>query len=348
MRKKYNLFISEPLSYNISDVSRFAHPDLAEMINPLLKKYSQHQEICDLLLMIIWQGELKTCSEKALGFALNKKKDDYTRIYGIRAVKAAGSEAEKNKLVNVLIADSTIKSEKLIGAIIAAFAPGILCIQDILTFIQRIKKSKNRPNAMLRQSLREYFVHNCPEADIIEWIRGLSPLLKQPPVIERRFFEISQKYSWLLPFTVLAIERLVRSKNQNCFDECILEIISLAQGARSFYLHHLEEHTLAELIPKWPELNRSLFWFDVALARKHLDKKNDNRLTRWWQARTCEHYWQFTEKDFEKILEEITIKPDLDDRLVALSLAFQIYKENGRGRALKDSLCFQEVILHLT
>jgi len=268
----------------------------------LLDKYSKHQEICDLLLMIIWQGEIKDCAEKAFNFALNVKNDVYTRIYGIRAVKAVGSKNEKNKLVNALIADPTVKSEKLIGEIIAAFAPGILCIQDILTLIQRIEKSEKRPNALLRQSLREFFAHKCSNEDIIEWVHNFSPLLKQPPVIERRFFEVSQKYSWLLPFTVLAVERLVRIKHQNCFDTSVLEIISLAQGVRYFGYLHAEKHSLDELVPKWPELNRALFWFDVTLARRNLDKKKGERLIRFGQARTLDNYWQFTWP--KNILEE--------------------------------------------
>ncbi|MFX0200816.1 MAG: hypothetical protein ACFFCW_32245, partial [Candidatus Hodarchaeota archaeon] len=140
-----------------------------------------------------------------------------------------------------------------------------------------------------------------------------------------------------------AAERLVRIKHRNALDDSVLEIISFAQAARSFGDYHSEDHALAELVPKWSELNRALFWLDVALARRHRDKKREKRLTNWWQVGAFDHFWRFTEEDFEKILEDIGARPYMDDRLVALSLAFQIYKESGRGRArrllLKKAVC---------
>ena len=326
------------LSFDISELRRFAHPDLDETINRLLNIYSGQEEIRELLLRIIWQGELQGCSEKALAFALDDTNDIYTRVCGIRAVGAACSEDQKKMLVDALIADSTLKNEKLIGELISTFVPDMLCSQDVLSLIQRIEKPDRYSDAWIRHSLKEFCLHQCPEADIIGWIKGLLPLLKQPPFIERRFFEVSQKHGWLLPFAVLAAERLVRIKHPNTLDESVIEIISLAQAARFFGDYHSEKHVFAELIPKWPELNRTLFWFDVALARRHLDKKQDKCLTSWRYVDALDHFWQFTEEDFERILGDISNKSSMNDRLVALSLAFQTYKDNGRGRTRRLSL----------
>jgi hypothetical protein len=326
------------LSFDISEVRRFAHPDLDETINRLLNIYSGHEEIRELLLRIVWQGELQGCSEKALAFALNNTNDIYTRVCGIRAVGAAGSEDQKKRLVNALIDDSAFNDEKLIGELISTFVPDMLCLQDVLSLIQRIEKSERYPDAWISHSLKEFCLHKIPEADIIEWIHGLSLLLKQPPVIERRFFEVSQQHIWLLPFAILSAERLVHIKHPNALDESVIEIVSLAQAARSLGDYHSEKHALAELVPKWSELNRTLFWFDVALTRRHLDKKQDKCLTSWWQVGALDHFWRFTEGDFERLLEDISNKSSMDDRLVALSLAFQIYKDNGRGRTCRLSL----------
>jgi hypothetical protein len=326
------------LSFDISEVRRFAHPDMDETINRLLNIYSGHEEIRKLLLRIVWQGELKGCSEKALDFALNDTNDIYTCVCGIRAVGAACSEDQKKMLVDALIADSTLKNEKLVGELISTFVPYMLCSQDVLSLIQRIEKPNRYSDAWIRYSLKEFCLHKCPETDIIKWVNGLLPILKQPPFIERRFFEVSQEHSWLLPFAILSAERLVRINHQNALDESVIEIISLAQAARSSFGYHSEKHALAELVPRWPELNRALFWFDVALTRRHLDKKQDKCLTSWWEVGAHGHFWRFTEEDFELILEDIGNKASMDDRLVALSLAFQIYKDNGRGRISRLSL----------
>ena len=327
------------LSFDISEVRRFAHPDLAETINHLLEIHSDNEEIRELLLRIAWQGEIEACSEKAMTFALDRTNDVHTRIYGIRVINATGSEDQKKKIVKGLISDPNINSEPLIGELIEAFAPDMLGIRDILNLIPRIEKSERYSYSWIRHALKEFSQHKCPDADIIEWIRGLLTFLKQTPVIERRYFEVSQKYSWVLPYAILAAERLVRIKHPNALDESVIAVISLSQAGQIFHDYPSEKHALAELVPKWPELNRALFWFDVASVREQQNKKNDKPLTEWWRVSIFDHhYWRFIEEDFRPILDDIVTKFHMDDRLVALSLAFQIYKENGRGRARRLQL----------
>ncbi len=326
------------LSFDISEVRRFAHPDLGETINRLLKTYSGHEELCELLLRIVWQGEIPDCSEMALEFALDDTNDIYNRILGIKIIGITGSEGQKNRLMGALIPDPTFNNEKLIGELISFFAPDMLSMPEVLALIQRIEKSERYPDQWISNSLKEFCLHKCSQTDILEFIRGLLHLLKQSPVIERRFFEVSKKHSWLLPLAVLAAERLVRIKHPNALDNSVLEIISLAQAERHFVNYHSEKHALDELVPKWSELNHALFWFDVNSARRHRETKQDKRLTTWWQVGAFDHFWRFTAEDFEKIVEEIGVKSHMDDRLVALSLAFQIYKENGRGKARRSSL----------
>jgi hypothetical protein len=325
-------------SFDISEVRRFAHPDLGLTVNELLKAYRNHEEIRELLLRMIWQGEIQVCAEMALEFALDDAVDTHSRACAVRAVGAAGSNDLKKKLVEAIITDSMLKKGDLIGEFITAFAPDLLRTQDVLKLIERVEKSKEYSYTRMEADLKEYCLERCPEEEILKWCQGLLPLLKQPPVIERQYFEVSRKYRWILPYAILAVERLVRLKCPNVFDAAVLEIISLAQKAERYHDYYMKDHTLAELIPKWPELNHALFWFNVNAVRRHLDQENHGRLTDYGQAFVHNHYWRFTEKDFGKLLEDITIKPDLDDRLVALSLAFQLYREMGRGRVRRQAL----------
>ena len=279
------------LSFDISEVRRFAHPDLGETINDLLDLYSGNEDIRELLLRMAWQGEIEACSERATIFALDGTNDIYTRIYGIRVIRAAGSKDQKKKIVRELIADPTTNSEQLIGELIEAFAPDMLGIQDILSLIPRIEKSERYSFSYINQALKEFSQHKCPNADIIGWIQGLLSLLKQTPVIERRHFEVSQKYSWLLPYAILAAERLVRTKHSDALDKSIIAIISLSQAEQLLHEYPSEKHALAELVPKWPELNSVLFWFDVASVRKQQYKKNGKRLTEWWRVSIFDHHY---------------------------------------------------------
>jgi hypothetical protein len=313
------------LSFDISQVRRLAHKDLGETINELLEIYSEHKKLRELLLQIIWQGEIRACSKKALSFVLNNIKNDiYTCIYGIRAIETAGSKEQKNKIIKVVLVDSTINNEKLIGELITAFAPNELDIQKIITLLERIELEDKHSYSWLIHVLKEFSLNKCPTGKIFEWLTGLLLLLKRQPFIENRDFEISQRYCWFLPYAILAVERLVKIKHSNALEDNVLKIISFAQKERSFdiYYHH-EEHSLSELVPKWQELNHALFWFNVNSKRNNLKHKKDERLIKWWQA-GFDRYWEFNNDDFEKILEDINLKKEIDDRLVALSLVMNI------------------------
>jgi len=169
-----------------------------------------------------------------------------------------------------------------------------------------------------------------------EWVRLLL-LLKKPPVVECCSLELSERYNWLLPAAAMAAERLVGIRHANALNESVVEVISLAEGGRDLHDYGSEECALAGLVARWPQLNRALFWFDVE-SRRRLAEKNGTRITAWWHASTHPSYWEFTEEDFEWCLEDIAAKSRMDDRLVALSVTFHIYRESGRGKARRSAM----------
>lgn len=325
-------------SFDISELRRFTHPDLGQTINALLEIYRDHEEIRGLLLRMIWKGEIQSCTEMALSFVLDAANDASTRIYALRAVGAAGTGDQKRRLIDVILTDSTCKDRELIGECIAAFASEILCIRDVLKLIERVERPEEYSYTSLEGNLKQYSLEGCPEREILKWCEGLLLLLKQPPVMERRDFEVSQKHSWLLPFATLAVERLVRIKHHDALDPSALEIISFTQTADRYHYYYTKDHKLAELVPQWPELNHALFWFIVTITRQQLNLQNQGRLIDFGQAYVHNHYWRFTKEDFGKILTDIFTKPEMDDQLVALSLAFQLYQELGRGRIRRQAL----------
>jgi len=58
----------------------------------------------------------------------------------------------------------------------------------------------------------------------------------------------------------------------------------------------------------------------------------------FWQAGIFGHFWTFGADSFENHLRDIATRSSLDDKLVALTLAFAIYRENGRPAAWRMRL----------
>ncbi len=178
----------------------------------------------------------------------------------------------------------------------------------------------------------------CPIENILEWIRSIFPLIKEPPVIEKRYHEVSQKYAWLLPCAILAAERLVANKHPHALDDSVLEVISLAQSSRSWGEFRIENNALHELVPQWRELNFALFWVSVKSLRIRLNKDKNNRLTEYWQVRAYDHFWKFSGTDFGQVLNDIKTKSELEDRLIALSLALYLYQDSGNPKSQLEEL----------
>ena len=116
-----------------------------------------------------------------------------------------------------------------------------------------------------------------------------------------------------------------------------LSLISLTSVSKEYDIGDIKTN-LGELVPLWPELNAALFWFDVKDARRLLDKKKGERLTDWWQARIFRDLWRFDTKDIDLAISWIGEKQSLDDKLVALTLAFALYLEMERPESLRKRL----------
>ena len=99
-----------------------------------------------------------------------------------------------------------------------------------------------------------------------------------------------------------------------------------------------ERNSLADLIPQWPELNLALFWFDVKDCRRGIRIRKNEGLRNWRKVRIHGVYWKFTPMDFCSVLRQIEERSLMDDKIVSLSLAFDLYVQNCRPRKWRDRL----------
>ncbi len=337
--KRYAYHKNGRFSFDLTALRRFAHQDMASTIKQLLIDYRENKELCCLLFQMIWQGDIAECSDEALATVLDNSRDYYTRIYCIRIISAVGSTEQKEKLKSFFVRMTASNDGALIGELINAFIPPILTVQDVLSLIKTIEVDAETQhlNTTLHSGLKEVVNNQWSMPDVFEFIRGISLLLEEPPIIEKTYFEVSQRYCWLIPFACLAMERLIQFKDENVFNESALSVLSLLEEERMFGRHfHVEEHSLEELVLQWPELNYALFWFDVVSLRKRME--NNERLTNGWYLRMRGHYWKFTTRDFDSFIEDVSNKSFIDDRLIALSEAFEIYKESGREAKYRKKL----------
>jgi hypothetical protein len=170
-------------------------------------------------------------------------------------------------------------------------------------------------------------------------LAGMSTLLDQTPVIERGYCEVSRRFSWVMKAAARAVERLIKARNQHSLHTDSLEVLHKFRAAREWDDDFRDiKVEFASLVPDWLELNDASFWHDVAATRRVVIRKKSERLTEYWQAQVFGAFWKYEAADFDRVCGWIQSRPEQDDKLVALTLAFAIYAQNGRPRAWREHL----------
>lgn len=315
--------ISGRSALDYAAVQRFASPEISEDIKELLGTYSSNEELVTFLVRMIWLGRLTSLIGEAKALAQDPERSKYTRIAAIRALKATGSEQDLADLRASILLEGTLNRDVL-GEIIAHTVPTSATVAWLLNAIDKAEPKKRFSVDGLTDSV-ENFVLSAPMGDLSMLARELNERLGRPPHIEGRYCEVSLERAWLIKPAAIAAERLIRDRSTDALQPDVLGILRKVKTFRHWDDNAKDSEALFEtLVPQWTELNRAAFWNDVRSTRTTHFNSGDNRLTNFWQASAFGSFWSFGDDDFDYAADAITSSPDQDDKLVALTLAFQI------------------------
>ncbi len=338
-RSQVLIIVCNKMSWNnskhsISDyaaIQRFANPDMADEIRELIEQYKQNPDITSFLMRMIWQGRIKQVLPEAKLFALNDQTEKYTRIAAIRAVKEVGFEQDFQEILQGILSQKEIIDRRLLSEVVNLLEVSEDSVSWIFKVLNKTEDKQEFSTDGLSYSLVKFAERIGPEV-AAEFIKPIAELLVQKPVIERRFCEVSKRFGWLMNCGAKALEKLIISRHPAALNSDSLSILSKIPIFKEYADFESRSLTtdISGLARDWSDLNHSLFWKDIEETRKNQYFKKGERLINFWQAYYFGQYWNFEANDFERIKDDITKCKLLDDRLVALSLAFQIYTENGR------------------
>lgn len=313
-----------------SAVQRFAHHDLTEDINELLALYRSDDDIAWFLLRMVWQGEVVGALAETKQFALNAK-HVHTRLAAIRAVIDLGTAQDLADVrVALLKGDSKVNREWL-AELLDGLALDSRWLPWLLEAIERTAKKERysgRDNLAVKLSA---LTADCPLTDLPSLITGLGKLLGRPPATEQGFSTVSKRYSWLAEIAGLAVLRLLQVRHPFALDESSLEVLSKLAQAHVYDERDVRElgEKLREIVPTWPELDNKLFWYDVELARKGSVHRGEP-VIHVWQLLGFRPFWSLNKQNFCLACEQIAGFTSTHDRLMALSMAFNIYAQHDR------------------
>lgn len=321
-----------------SAVQRFTNPDLAECIRELLDKHSGDEDIVWFLLRMVQQGDIAALADKAKDFALTSRAK-YTRTAAIRALIEIGSSQDVSEVREAFIAEAPPLRRIWLSELVGNLSQTQANVDWLLTALALAAPKKQYETDPLSDSLAGY-VAGLPPALLPTLLDGLVKLLSHKPVVEQHHCEISERYSWLGQATGQALVRMIELRDPGTLKKTALSTLRKLSIAKDYGRSTFEgeSNELRQQVRGWPALNRGLFWHSIAEERARLKRKNGERLTNYWHVSTFGTYWTFDGSDFDYMRDEIAARPLLDDKLVALSLAFTLYQQNGHLRAWREAL----------
>ena len=320
-------------------VQRFAAPDLTNDVRELLHDYKCNDELTSFLLRMVRFGQLKGAKNEAMDIALDSTSEHYLRMVAFRAVFAIGTDADNTHIRQSFLNEASELNREWFAELIEGVIPTEETLSWLMECVEKTMTNKSYSSDRLTIRITE-FVESAEIELIPRLITGFNRLLNLPPFIERRLCQVSEKYLWLLDSASKGVEKLVLEHHPASLEADALDILDKLPIARDHTSHGMS-HTMSKLskhIPAWKELNRALFWFAVERARNTIGKKADEKITNYWQASLLGSFWWFEVDDFEYAAGEIYHRDCIDDKLVALSLAFDLYKKAKRPRAWREKL----------
>lgn len=318
-------------------VQRFANADLADEIKGLIRQYSTNEDLLWFLLRMVWQGRLSEALPETKQYALAPTAGKYVRIAAIRAVLAVGGADDADEVRVAFVGEARRLNREWLAELIETLPYDQRSVDWLL---QALAKSETKPRYKtdeLGEAVSRY-IQAAPVSLLPGLLAELVRLVSKRPIIERRHYEISKRHGWLLKRAAQAAERLIEARHPAALNPSCLSVLQKLPSARDYQDWDLRDtkSKIPELVPAWTELNDTLFWYQVKVARKWRDKKRNERVTSHWLA-LWNSYCRFVPDDFDRIKAQITTKRG-DDRLVALSLAFQLYRDAGRPAKWRHQL----------
>ncbi len=323
---------------DLAAVQRFANIDLTPDIKELIRRFDSHDELLWFLLRMVWQGELIGALPEARQVARTTSLGHHARVAAIRAVSALGAGKDKSELREAFLNESDTLNRDLLAALLEGTIPTTELVQWLIHCLRKVEEKQRFHVDPLVEELCGFLERSSDELLPLIVEAGNS-LLEEAPVVERRHCEISVKYSWLLKPIAIATKRLVKLRNPAALHAPCLAVLRKIPILKTYDPIEFTDTKLGlgELVAGWPELNLALFWYLAEDERTWLNREQ-KRLTDWWNVGILSSYVSFSVKDIESILTEIKSRPFIDDKLVALSLAFKLYVEAGRPPKVRAQL----------
>ncbi len=123
---------------DLDGVKRFARPDLAPVVRQLWPIHKHQEKARDLLLRLIWLGELRECADLAAEAVALGAANSQVQVIAGRALMATADGAKKAEYTAQIVRDCANLPATVVWDAVTTLFPSTLGIDDLLTILSRV------------------------------------------------------------------------------------------------------------------------------------------------------------------------------------------------------------------
>ncbi|MFY0639787.1 MAG: hypothetical protein JXR16_01995 [Bermanella sp.] len=320
-------------------ILRIALPDLTETTKELVAEYYDNDHAIFYLGRLAWQGEMHDCRSSFLPIALDPNREVFARIAAIRAVKI-NTEAEAAEAIwSKISAKESQLPRRLLAELVENTSFSESTLPLLIDSIGKVEAYSRNNASGLTYAVEQFIDQSseiCGESLLFNAIKGVGDYLKREPYVDRHECKISAEFVWLVPIAKKLISLLLKMRAPSSFEEpvfsTLLTLITMPKEGLDGI--ELEEDPLSKSVSDWKEFNDEWFWFSVSQISKEQINKG-KRYPNYFLVEFKSRYWSFSPGDFDRVIKMVEDRDNLDEKGMALSLAFNLY---GRAGGLSEDL----------
>lgn len=257
----------------IEEVRRLAHSALGPTIRQLWGSGPSNEDVRELLLELIWQGQIEECMDLALTASRDRSWNSYHRVTAVRALIACQQDSQVREIVSAILSNSPDWPPSVVRALIPSLFPEAISAHELIIILERFPEPK-RSLGGLEWALQEIARSiDCEFNDARELRDGIAALIWDARHDEAHYCREESRYKYLAQtLVILCIRQLATTTS----DANLLRACAIGYRFSHGYTSNDSRGELRALFQFDTKLRSQAFWCDLQLVDESTPSLGDH------------------------------------------------------------------------
>ena len=312
---------------------RFSGKDMAPAVRRQWAAHSGSAAAREVLLLMIWLGELNDCADLASQASFGVHPDKYTQVFSGRALMAVAVASKKRRYAEYIRDHAAAIPKVLVWDALDEMFPAQLTVDDLIVILKATDltdRSGGFAWAYRAPKLVQRLTIGTEVEKLLDYLVGTDP--ETTDGIED---EPGDDDGGIVDLVEATANRLLDLSPPDAAPTSAVRA-ALAIGEERAYRRHRADapNVIYARLHRTPERRRAAMWFAVAALRR--DKKE--KIADPWQLEIHGYPSGLQFEDLGWLLEDAGGRDHEDDRRLAINASMTLWRQNGSDRALLDRI----------